>query len=176
MKQADHLPLFLLALAVATLINPVAAQTQGAAIWSKLSRDKADCSIPGISTSFGKHKDSKVDWIRQIDDCVVNSSLIRTARGARGQFITVTDFKEGGVEGYLSYLYEVDCDSMASRKRYFWNLSKKKYKANQEMYFDTESKWWYFFRDDAWEEWKPIESIHLEDQFLCSSRNKLSTY
>ncbi len=159
-------------LCLLTFASPVISQTQGAAIWPKLSREKADCEIPGASTSLGRIN-NPYEWIRRIDTCVVNSSLVRTANGARGQFLTVTDFKKEGVSGYLSYLYEIDCEKMQYRMRHYWNLSRQRYRAVSEMNFDQESKWWYLFRDEDWDEWKPIESVSQEDQFLCSTRADL---
>jgi hypothetical protein len=169
------LPYLLTTLCLLTLASPVISQTQGATIWPQLSRENADCEIPGVSTSLGK-ANNPFEWIRRIDTCIVNSSLIRTANGARGQFLTVTDFKEGGVGGYGSYLYEVDCEKLQSRMRHYWNLSKNKYRAISGMHFDEESKWWYLFRDDAWGEWKPVESIGKQDQFLCLIRPDLPRY
>jgi hypothetical protein len=169
------LPYLLTTLCLLTLASPVISQTQGATIWPQLSRENADCEIPGVSTSLGK-ANNPFEWIRRIDTCIVNSSLIRTANGARGQFLTVTDFKEGGVGGHGSYLYEVDCEKLQSRMRHYWNLSKNKYRAISGMHFDEESKWWYLFRDDAWGEWKPVESIGKQDQFLCLIRPDLPRY
>ena len=154
----------------------VMAQTWKASeIWPLLDHKSADCSIKGETGSIGKIKYKKSDPlgnIKQIDKCYVVSSLVATKKGARGQFISVTDFRDVGVEGYLSYFLEVNCDDLESRMRYFWNLSSKKYKATSEMYYDQASRWWYFFRDDNWSEWEPITNMGMDEEFLCINRDK----
>ena len=166
MKSALTISLLALSLSQA----PAAiAQTKGTPLWPRLSKTQADCVIPGETTSLGKVKEP-FPWIRQMDRCIVDSSILLTRNGARAQFITVTDFKKAGVEGYISFLNEVDCESMQTRMRYFWNLHVRKYEAVTPMRYDKDSGWWYFFRKSDWEEWKPIESLGASEAFLCNYR------
>jgi hypothetical protein len=45
-----------------------------------------------VSTSLGK-VNNPFEWFRRIDTYIVNSYLIRTADGARGQFLAIANFK-----------------------------------------------------------------------------------
>ena len=74
---------------------------------------EARCAIPGLTESLKHWSADSVQ--RGLEFCVVPGSLIKTAYGARAQFLTASRSQAG--TSYYALFREANCISMAERSR-----------------------------------------------------------